>query len=92
MTSRETPVRAREMLLRHDWVVPLFNDELRAHKPVLLYWCIMSSYLALGVNEFAARLPSALRDWNGDLRLSDGPPAVLVRRRACGPAFRSPPA
>jgi 4-amino-4-deoxy-L-arabinose transferase-like glycosyltransferase len=51
---------AREMLQRADWVVPTFNDELRTHKPVLLYWCIMSSYLALGVTEFAARLPSAL--------------------------------
>jgi 4-amino-4-deoxy-L-arabinose transferase-like glycosyltransferase len=51
---------AREMLERHDWVVPYFNGELRAHKPVLLYWCIMASYLGLGVNEFAARLPSAL--------------------------------
>ena len=27
---------------------------------MLLYWCIMTSYLSLGVNEFAARLPSAL--------------------------------
>src|SRR5262245_25694081 len=51
---------AREMLERSDWVVPTFNGELRAHKPVLLYWGIMASYLALGVNEFAARLPSAL--------------------------------
>jgi 4-amino-4-deoxy-L-arabinose transferase-like glycosyltransferase len=51
---------AREMLLRHDWVVPWFNGELRSHKPVLLYWCIMASYLGLGMNEFAARLPSAL--------------------------------
>src|SRR4051812_621336 len=51
---------AREMLQRTDWVVPTMNGELRTHKPVLLYWCIMSSYLALGVTEFAARLPSAL--------------------------------
>jgi 4-amino-4-deoxy-L-arabinose transferase-like glycosyltransferase len=51
---------AREMLARCDWVVPTFNGELRTHKPVLLYWCIMASYLGLGVNEFAARLPSAL--------------------------------
>jgi 4-amino-4-deoxy-L-arabinose transferase-like glycosyltransferase len=48
------------MLGRRDWVVPWFNGVLRAHKPVLLYWCIMASYLGLGVNEFAARLPSAL--------------------------------
>ncbi len=51
---------AREMLARNDWVVPTFDGELRTHKPVLLYWCIMTSYLGLGVNEFAARLPSAL--------------------------------
>src|SRR5207237_5620389 len=51
---------AREMLARGDWVVPVFNGELRTHKPVLLYWCIMASYGALGVTEFAARLPSAL--------------------------------
>src|SRR5207244_9521734 len=51
---------AREMLARSDWVVPTFDGELRTHKPVLLYWCIMASYLVLGVSEFAARLPSAL--------------------------------
>jgi 4-amino-4-deoxy-L-arabinose transferase-like glycosyltransferase len=51
---------AREMLARRDLVVPWFNGELRTHKPVLLYWCIMASYVGLGVNEFAARLPSAL--------------------------------
>lgn len=51
---------AREMLARWDWVVPTFNAELRTHKPVLLYWGIMASYLTLGVNEFSARLPSAL--------------------------------
>src|SRR5262245_19396488 len=51
---------AREMLAANNWVVPIFNGELRAHKPVLLYWCIMASYIGLGVSEFAARLPSAL--------------------------------
>ncbi|MFN0020525.1 MAG: ArnT family glycosyltransferase [Pirellulaceae bacterium] len=51
---------AREMLERLDWVVPTFNGELRAHKPVLLYWCIMAAYSLGGVNEFTARLPSAL--------------------------------
>lgn len=51
---------AREMLERFDWIVPTFNGELRAHKPVLLYWCIMTAYSLGGVNEFTARLPSAL--------------------------------
>lgn len=51
---------AAEMLMRSDWVVPVFNGELRTAKPVLLYWLIMSSYAVFGVNEFAARFPSAL--------------------------------
>ncbi|MEK6249706.1 MAG: glycosyltransferase family 39 protein [Planctomycetales bacterium] len=51
---------AREMRDRNDWVVPTFNEELRDAKPVLLYWLIMVSYGLFGVNEFAARLPSAL--------------------------------
>ena len=50
---------ALEMIQRADWVVPFFNDELRAHKPVLLYWLIMSAYQVFGVNEFAARFWSA---------------------------------
>lgn len=49
-----------EMLARGDWIVPSFNHELRTDKPVLLYWLMLSSYHALGVNELAARLPSAL--------------------------------
>lgn len=51
---------AAEMLARGDWVTPVFNNELRAHKPVLLYWLIMSAYEMFGVTEFAARFWSAL--------------------------------
>lgn len=51
---------AAEMLTRGDWVVPVFNDELRTHKPVLLYWLMMSAYEVFGVSEFAARFWSAL--------------------------------
>ena len=50
---------AAEMMQRGDWVVPVFNAELRAHKPVLLYWLIMSAYGVFGVSEFAARFWSA---------------------------------
>lgn len=50
---------AAEMMARGDWVVPMFNDELRHQKPVLLYWLIMSAYAVLGVNEFSARFWSA---------------------------------
>lgn len=51
---------AREMLQRNDWIVPTFNAELRTHKPVLLYWCMLIAYHVGGANEFTARLPSAL--------------------------------
>jgi len=50
---------AREMLERGDWIVPYFNYELRAHKPVLLYWLIMSAYSVFGASEFSARFWSA---------------------------------
>ena len=51
---------AREMLESGDWVVPTFNFQPRTAKPALLYWLQALSYQQLGVNEFAARLPSAL--------------------------------
>jgi 4-amino-4-deoxy-L-arabinose transferase-like glycosyltransferase len=51
---------SREMLLRHDYVVPWFNDEWRLFKPALIYWCQLASYRVLGSNDFTARLPSVL--------------------------------
>src|SRR5947209_16621778 len=51
---------AREMLESGDWVVPSFNFKPRTAKPALLYWLQAISYDRLGVNEFAARLPSAV--------------------------------
>jgi 4-amino-4-deoxy-L-arabinose transferase-like glycosyltransferase len=51
---------ARQMVESGDWVVPTFNGELRSAKPVLLYWLQAAAYRVFGVNEFAARLPSAL--------------------------------
>ncbi|MBX7165080.1 MAG: glycosyltransferase family 39 protein [Pirellulales bacterium] len=50
----------QEMLARGDWIVPMFNGELRTDKPVLLYWLMLLAYHGLGVNEFAARFWSAL--------------------------------
>jgi 4-amino-4-deoxy-L-arabinose transferase-like glycosyltransferase len=51
---------AKEMLQRGDWCTPVFNGENFYDKPVLHFWLVIASYLALGVNELAARLPSAL--------------------------------
>ncbi len=51
---------SREMIQRGDYVVPWFNGHWRFDKPVLIYWCQIASYRVLGVNDFAARLPSVL--------------------------------
>lgn len=51
---------ALQMLERGDWVAPYYNGRLRAHKHVLLFWGILAAYQVHGVNEFAARFPSAL--------------------------------
>ncbi|MEZ6090923.1 MAG: glycosyltransferase family 39 protein [Pirellulaceae bacterium] len=61
--DRDEPRNARcavEMLERGDWIVPTFANELRTHKPPLLYWMQIICYRVFGVNETAARLPSAL--------------------------------
>jgi 4-amino-4-deoxy-L-arabinose transferase-like glycosyltransferase len=50
----------QEMLESGNFVVPTFNYQTRYDKPVLLYWLQVAAYLHSGVNEFAARLPSAL--------------------------------
>jgi 4-amino-4-deoxy-L-arabinose transferase-like glycosyltransferase len=49
-----------EMVESGDFIVPKFNADLRSHKPVLLYWLQAAAFACFGLNEFAARLPSAL--------------------------------
>jgi 4-amino-4-deoxy-L-arabinose transferase-like glycosyltransferase len=49
----------REMFASGDFVTPTFNGELRVAKPVFVYWLMTVSYHVFGVNEFAARAPSA---------------------------------
>jgi len=50
---------AIEMMEASDWVVPRFNDELRTHKPALLYWLMIAAYSVFGISEFSARFFSA---------------------------------
>lgn len=50
----------REMLESGNVIVPRFNFQPRNAKPALLYWLQTASYQRFGVNEFAARLPSAI--------------------------------
>lgn len=51
---------AREMLETGDWISPTLNYEPRYAKPAFVYWLISGSYTLWGINEFAARFPSAL--------------------------------
>src|SRR5574341_942041 len=50
----------REMFETGDWLSPTFNYEPRFAKPALVYWLMSISYSLFGVDEFSARLPSAI--------------------------------
>src|SRR5262245_6959551 len=50
----------REMLDRGEWVVPYLHGEPYLDKPPLLYWLVMLTYRAFGVEVWAARLVPAL--------------------------------
>ncbi len=41
-------------------LTPTYNGENRYDKPILFYWLMAASYEAFGINNFAARFPSAL--------------------------------
>ena len=50
----------REMFASGDWITPRLAGYLWFEKPIWLYWGEAISYHLFGVNEFAARFPSAL--------------------------------
>ena len=51
---------AREMAVSGDWVTPRLNDLKYFEKPPLQYWLGAATFDALGVNEWTARLPTAV--------------------------------
>ncbi len=51
---------AKEMLANDEWITPYLYGKPQFEKPILFYWLIEASFKAFGVNEFAARLPSAV--------------------------------
>lgn len=51
---------AREMLDRHDWIMPVLGGQPWLEKPPLYYWQAMLTYSLFGVSDWAARLPSAI--------------------------------
>jgi 4-amino-4-deoxy-L-arabinose transferase-like glycosyltransferase len=53
-------VIAREMVQSGNLFLPTINGEVYFDKPLLSYWAIIPFYLAFGMTEAAARLPSAI--------------------------------
>lgn len=51
---------AVEMARGGDWVVPHVGGEPFLRKPPLVQWCMAGSFKVIGMNPWAARLPSAL--------------------------------
>ncbi|HKN19235.1 MAG TPA: glycosyltransferase family 39 protein [Dissulfurispiraceae bacterium] len=51
---------AKEMVQSGNLITPTYNGENRYDKPILFYWLMAASYEAFGINNFAARFPSAL--------------------------------
>jgi len=54
-------VTARETLENGNWIMPTFNNKPRLQKTPLSYWLVASAAVLTGrIDEFTARLPSAL--------------------------------
>jgi 4-amino-4-deoxy-L-arabinose transferase-like glycosyltransferase len=53
-------VVAKHMVDSGNWLVPELDGHPHLTKPPLAYWSMAASMTALGTNEFAARLPSAM--------------------------------
>jgi len=51
---------AKEMLAKNEWLTPHIFGKPQFEKPILFYWLVELSFKAFGVNETAARLPSAV--------------------------------
>jgi 4-amino-4-deoxy-L-arabinose transferase-like glycosyltransferase len=68
---------AKEMLLSHDYITPRLLGQPWFEKPVLYYWSTALAYSHWGVNETAARLPSAVAAFLLTLTLLLAPRPIL---------------
>ncbi|MBS0659531.1 MAG: glycosyltransferase family 39 protein [Verrucomicrobia bacterium] len=71
---------AREMYRGGSWLIPTQNGVPHFQKPPLIYWATASAFAVFGLNEFAARLPSALAA-AGTLALTFWMGSLLANRR-----------
>lgn len=51
---------AKEMTARNEWMTPYLYGKPQFEKPIFFYWLVEASYRVFGINEFAARFPSAV--------------------------------
>ncbi len=51
---------AREMVLKSNFITPLFHGNPFFDKPILTYWLIILSFKVFGQNHLSARIPSIL--------------------------------
>ena len=51
---------AKEMIQQNTWLVPHIFGEPQFEKPILSFWLIRLSFCVFGINNFAARFPTAL--------------------------------
>jgi 4-amino-4-deoxy-L-arabinose transferase-like glycosyltransferase len=51
---------SKEMVISGDWITPTLNGEPFFDKPAFHNWLVAISFVALGLTEFAARLPNAV--------------------------------
>ncbi len=51
---------AREMFQGNNWIVPMFNGQVFAEKPPLMFWTMIAGFELFGNNEFGARFFSAV--------------------------------
>jgi 4-amino-4-deoxy-L-arabinose transferase-like glycosyltransferase len=72
---------ARQILERGDWWTLYWEDAYFFSKPILLFWLMGLGFAALGVSEFAARLPVALCAVAGVWSVYWGVASVTGRRR-----------
>jgi 4-amino-4-deoxy-L-arabinose transferase-like glycosyltransferase len=70
----------REMLSTGDYVTPRINGVKYFEKPPFFYWMQTASYHALGINEWAIRLPNALMALLGVLMVYGTARTLYTRR------------
>ena len=58
--GRKSLVDSDVTIAVNPWLVPVLNGQIRLNKPPLPYWMTAISFAIFRVNEFAARLPTAM--------------------------------